>query len=240
MMILMTMMMMIIIIMMIMIMMMMLMMIMMKMMMMMNLARYQEQSEKRDRITSSKMVTNWVRSDEDLVNNIQEVTARVGVVLTTLEEEARTVGGLVGEVGRLEEDKETASLVERSLAVYTNLKRERPANRQDDTPRQIAQVVVRLLKRRDSQLKLLCGLLSKLTDSLSSLTDLALAVSLLASDLSQSDTQIYRNQIRRSVTSVNIGNIKSDHRIFLDAKASLEIAGLNIIHDVISESQITL
>ena len=105
-----------------------------------DLARYQEQSEKRDRITSSKMVTNWVRSDEDLVNNIQEVTARVGVVLTTLEEEARTVGGLVGEVGRLEEDKETASLVERSLAVYTNLKRERPANRQDDTPRQIAQV----------------------------------------------------------------------------------------------------
>ena len=105
-----------------------------------DLARYQEQSEKRDRITSSKMVTNWVRSDEDLVNNIQEVTARVGVVLTTLEEEARTVGGLVGEVGRLEEDKETAGLVERSLAVYTNLKRERPANRQDDTPRQIAQV----------------------------------------------------------------------------------------------------
>ena len=38
-----------------------------------DLARYQEQSENRDRITSSKMVTNWIRSDEDLVNNVQEV-----------------------------------------------------------------------------------------------------------------------------------------------------------------------
>ena len=35
------------------------------------------------------------------------------------------------------------------------VKRERPANRQDDTPRQIAQLVVRLLKRRDLRLRAL-------------------------------------------------------------------------------------
>ena len=106
-----------------------------------DLARYQEQSERKDRITSSKMVTNWVRSDEDLVNNMEEVTARIGVVLATLEEEARTVVDLAAEVGRLgAEDAETASLVEKSLAAFTTLKRERPATRQDNTPRQIAQV----------------------------------------------------------------------------------------------------
>ena len=87
------------------------------------------------------MVTNWVRSDEDLVNNMEEVTARIGVVLATLEEEARTVVDLAAEVGRLgAEDAETASLVEKSLAAFTTLKRERPATRQDNTPRQIAQV----------------------------------------------------------------------------------------------------
>ena len=47
----------------------------------MDLAKYQEQSENRDRITSSKMVTNWVRSDEDLVNNVQEVGSLFMLIL---------------------------------------------------------------------------------------------------------------------------------------------------------------
>ena len=68
------------------------------------------------------------------------MTSRLGVVVATLEEEARTVVGLTVEVERLGEDRETSSLVEKALSVYTNLKRERPANRQDETPRQIAQV----------------------------------------------------------------------------------------------------
>ena len=43
-----------------------------------DLSRYQEQSEKRDRITSGKMVTGWLRSDEQLAREVEEVRARQG------------------------------------------------------------------------------------------------------------------------------------------------------------------
>ena len=56
-----------------------------------DLARYQAQSERRDRITSGKMVTGWVRSDEDLGRGVEEVTARIGMVLSVLEEVAATL-----------------------------------------------------------------------------------------------------------------------------------------------------
>ena len=59
------------------------------------------------------------------------------------------------------------------------------------------QVVVKLLKRRDSLLRVLSVLLTKLTDCLSSLTDLALAVTLLTKDLGHTDTALFRTQIRR-------------------------------------------
>ena len=147
-----------------------------------DLARYQAQSERKDRITSGKMVTGWVRSDEELGRGVEEVTARIGVVLSTLEEEAATLTSVTGEVeGLEEEDSELAVLVERSLAVLSGVRRERPGSRQDSTGRQMAQLLVRMLKRRDRKLRSLGGLLARLTECLSSLTDLGLAVNLLTS-----------------------------------------------------------
>ena len=137
-----------------------------------DLARYQAQSERKDRITSGKMVTGWVRSDEELGRGVEEVTARIGVVLSTLEEEAATLTSVTGEVEGLEaEDSE--------LAVLSGVRRERPGSRQDSTGRQMAQLLVRMLKRRDGRLRSLGGLLARLTECLSSLTDLGLAVNLL-------------------------------------------------------------
>ena len=163
-----------------------------------DLARYQEQSERRDRITSGKMVSRWVRNDEELSLSVEEVTSRIDVVVTTLQEEANIVAVVTGELGGLEEeDEETGGLVERSERVLAGVKRERPANRQDDTPRQIAQLVVRLLKRRDLRLRALSGLFTRLTECLTSLTDLALAVTLLTKDITTTDTSLYRTQLSR-------------------------------------------
>ena len=118
------------------------------------------------------MVTGWVRSDEELGRGVEEVTARIGVVLSTLEEEAATLTSVTGEVEGLEEE-------DSELAVLSGVRRERPGSRQDSTGRQMAQLLVRMLKRRDGRLRSLGGLLAKLTEYLSSLTDLGLAVNLL-------------------------------------------------------------
>ena len=178
-----------------------------------DLARYQAQSERRDRITSGKMVTGWLRSDEDLGRGVEEVTARISVVLSTLEEEAATLTSITGEVeGLEEEDGELAGLVERSLGVLSGLRRERPGSRQDCTARQIAQLLVRMLKRRDSRLRTLAGLLARLTECLSSLSHLSLAVSLLTKDISQTDTGLYRTQLRRQTDIWTLLSAAVSHR----------------------------
>ena len=132
------------------------------------MSRYQEQSERRDRITSGKMVTGWLRSDEQLAREVEEVRARQGVVLSTLEEEAVSLASLGAEVEELvgsEEDGELAGLVERSLGVLSGLRRER-------TGRLMAELLVRMLRRRDDRLSSLGSVLARLTHCLSSLTHL--------------------------------------------------------------------
>lgn len=77
------------------------------------------------------------------------------------------------------------------------MRRERPSTRQDLTARQIAQVVVKMLKRRDV-VRLACYTeLVSLTECLGQVTDLDLAVSLLDKDLAQADAAISKAQLRR-------------------------------------------
>ena len=77
------------------------------------------------------------------------------------------------------------------------MRRERPSNRQDTTARQIAQVVVKMLKRRDV-VRLACYTeLVSLTACLGQVTDLDLAVTLLDKDLAQADAAISKAQLRR-------------------------------------------
>ena len=62
--------------------------------------------------------TGCLRSDEQLAREVEEVRARQGVVLSTLEEEAVSLASLGAEVEELvgsEEDGELAGLVEKSL-----------------------------------------------------------------------------------------------------------------------------
>ena len=85
----------------------------------------------------------------------------------------------------------------KSLSLYSSMRRERPSTRQDTTARQIAQVVVKMLKRRDV-IRLACYTeLANLTDCLAQVTDLGLAVRLLDKDLAQADAAISRAQLRR-------------------------------------------
>ena len=79
------------------------------------------------------------------------------------------------------EDGELAGLVERSLGVLSGLRRER-------TGRLMAELLVRMLRRRDDRLSSLGSVLARLTHCLSSLTHLGLAVSLLTKDIAQTNS----------------------------------------------------
>ena len=73
-----------------------------------------------------------------------------------------------------EEEGELAGLVERSLGVLSGLRRER-------TGRLMAQLLVRMLRRRDDRLSSLGSVLARLTHCLSSLTH-------LTKDIAQTDS----------------------------------------------------
>ena len=83
-----------------------------------DLGRYHQQAEGKDRVTSSKMVTNWVKTNEDIANNVQEVRghsafkqwiddvcvqviSRVNIVLDTIDEEAKNLKTVSAEVRSL-------------------------------------------------------------------------------------------------------------------------------------------
>ena len=124
--------------------------------------------------------------------------ARQGV-----EEEAVSLASLGAEVEELvgsEEDGELAGLVERSLGVLSGLRRER-------TGRLMAQLLVRMLRRRDDRLSSLGSVLARLTHCLSSLThlnkDIAQADSEPALDLALVEQKIELNKI---FIQGNIGN----------------------------------
>ena len=84
--------------------------------------------------------------------------------------------------------------------------------RHERTGRLMAQLLVRMLKRRDVRLRSLGGLLARLTECLSSLTDLGLAVSLLTKDLSQTDSGLYRTQLRRQTDIWTLLSAAVSHR----------------------------
>lgn len=106
------------------------------------------------------MVTNWVKTNEDLANNVQEVISRISIVLDTIEEETKNLQNTGSEIIKVpDQDLELQvnskeikkkglhiflkifqNLVTKSLSLYNLLKKERPAKRQDDTPKLIAQV----------------------------------------------------------------------------------------------------
>ena len=72
-----------------------------------DLSHYHQQAESKDRITSSKMVTNWVRVGEELESSVGEVSSRVNIVLDTVQEEIRNLANISAEISKLEsEDSE--------------------------------------------------------------------------------------------------------------------------------------
>ena len=88
-----------------------------------DLGRYHQQAEGKDRVTSSKMVTSWVKTSEDIANNVQEVrghlafkqwiddvcvqvVSRVNIVLDTIDEEAKNLKTVSAEVRSLPDSDE--------------------------------------------------------------------------------------------------------------------------------------
>jgi len=161
--------------------------------------RYQEQASRKDRITSKKMVNHWDKTEKDLQLLTQEVTSRVDLVHETVQDvNKRLIEAKTREVlTQVSEDPELQNLVSKSVLLYSMLRRERASTRQDTTARQIAQVVVRMLKRRDV-VRLACYTeLVSLTECLGQVTDLDLAATLLDKDLAQADAAISKAQLRR-------------------------------------------
>ena len=59
-----------------------------------DLGRYHQQAESKDRVTSTKMVTNWMKTSDDLARSVEEVLSRVNIVLDTAEEESKNLDSL--------------------------------------------------------------------------------------------------------------------------------------------------
>jgi len=161
-----------------------------------DLGRYHQQAESKDRVTSTKMVTNWMKTSDDLARSVEEVLSRVNIVLDTAEEESKNLDSLKLNSCSIE-DEELKGLVGKSLALYTQLRRERAGNRQDDSPRLIAQTVVRMLKRRDILLQECQRQFNLLTPCIRSVLDLDLATTLIIADIKQTSNNICKAQLRR-------------------------------------------
>ena len=85
-------------------------------------------------------------------------------------------------------------MVAKSLGLVANLKSK---SRLDSTPRPMAQLLVRLLKRRDSLLVSLHHSLTSVSSFLRPVLDLEVASSLLVTDLSLTSKSLSQAQMRR-------------------------------------------
>jgi len=156
-------------------------------------ARYQEQASRKDRITSKKMVDHWDKTERDLYQITEEVGSRTLLVQETLTDVEKRLVEAEEVTSEPVEDPELQVLVDKSLAVYSSLRRDRS----DYSARQIAQLVVRMLRRREVVRSGVYTHLVTLTQCLQIITDLAMAVRILDKDITQADTGITRAQTRR-------------------------------------------
>ena len=69
-----------------------------------DLSRYHQQAESRNRITSPKMVTTWLRVEEELGASVTELCSRVAIVTDTVQEEARNIEKISADIAKLETD----------------------------------------------------------------------------------------------------------------------------------------
>ena len=159
------------------------------------------------------MVTNWIKTSEDLDVSVQEIVSRVNIVIDTVEEEIKNLEKITASTKSLkQEDDEIKvsmlvnvlifmvpfqNLVDKSLSLYDSLRKERAAARQDLTPRQIAQTVVKMLKRRDQVVGECERHLATLVPAVRPVLDCDMAITLLQADIKQTSQNIIKTQLRR-------------------------------------------
>ena len=164
-----------------------------------DLKRYQQQADGPDRITSNKMLTHWLRTSEDIDNNVNEVVTRVNIVIDTVEEESRSFGDHIQDTFDLHsEETELQSFVDKALTVIIQLRRDKPGLREDTTPRSIAQIVFKMLKKRDICLQKIQKYFTSLSDFMRSVSDLDMATNLILADIRQTSLSISKAQQKRS------------------------------------------
>ena len=84
----------------------------------------------------------------------------------------------------------------KSLSLYSNLK-SKDKSGADSTPRPMAQLLVRALKRRDALVGSLHQMLTNISSFMRPVLDLDVATSLLVTDLKQTSKSISQAQMRR-------------------------------------------
>jgi len=214
-----------------------------------DLARYEEQAQSRDRITSNKMIENWRQSKADLVKIVDTIHSRISM----LEENKRSFLGAI-KVLKMESlisstDKILQECASRSLQLYDNLRRERASTRVDNTARGMAQLVVRMLRRRDELLNNSCQRLVDLRQLLVDVHDLKAGNVGIVKACEKVEGNILRSQNRRqsdiwTLVSVAIkytpqssqnakrfeeyNNLDADNEICFDTSAAESIIKENV------------
>jgi len=162
-----------------------------------DLERYEEQAGRKERVTSQRMVQHWNQTGSELDRLVAEVSERVSLVVGEVTSVEKQLCESQNQEVAMVQDAEMRELVGRSLEGITSLRRERGASRVDSSPRQMAQLVVKMLKRREALRQEAYATLVEVREVALQLRDLELAVRILDTDLAQTEKGVTRAQLRR-------------------------------------------
>jgi len=162
-----------------------------------DLERYEEQAGRKERVTSQRMLQHWTQTGSELDRLVAEVSERVSLVVGEINSVEKQLSGNHNQETVVAQDGEMRELVGRSLDGISSLRRERGASRVDSSPRQMAQLVVKMLKRRESLRQEAYTTLVEVREVALQLRDLQLAVRILDTDLAQTEKGVTRAQLRR-------------------------------------------
>jgi len=164
-----------------------------------DLTKYQAQAQRKDRITSKRMVEAWMKAEADLSAKIEEVSTRVTLIADNTKKVNLCM--LQSQKSKLcsssAVDTSLEEIEKKSLKLYDNLRRVKASARTDCTAKDIAQVVVKFLKKRDSLLQEFYTELFQLLECNFELDDLMSGEQMLENDLNEVNVLVSKYQQRR-------------------------------------------
>jgi len=162
-------------------------------------SKYQAQAQRKDRITSKRMVETWMKAEADLNAKLEEVGSRVTLIADNTKKLNMRL--LQSQKSKLcsssAMDTSLEEMEKKSLQLYDKLRRVKASSRSDCTAKDIAQKMVHFLKKRNDLLHELYTELFQLLECNFQLDDLMAGEQILETDLTETNMLVSKYQQRR-------------------------------------------